>query len=81
MSGADMTPAITQWTELTDEDRQRAFESLPDMLDGFLKTWGWLHFAKAIEAQCRAKNEVHTVEALALPVYEQDTLPRREKAA
>jgi hypothetical protein len=44
------------WVELTDEDRQRAFNSLPDMLDGFLKTWGWLHFAKAIEAECRQKN-------------------------
>lgn len=45
------------WIELTDEDRTRAFESLPDMLDGFLKTWGWLHFAKAIEDICREKNE------------------------
>jgi predicted Fe-S protein YdhL (DUF1289 family) len=44
------------WNELTDEDRQAAFNSLPDMLDGFLKTWGWLHFAKAIEAKCREKN-------------------------
>lgn len=40
---------------LTDEDRQRAFESLPDMPDGFLKKWGWLHFAKAIESACAAK--------------------------
>ena len=44
------------WIALTDEDRQRAFESLPDMLDGFLKKWGWLHFAKAIEDICRQKN-------------------------
>ena len=44
------------WIDLTDEDRQAAFESLPDMLDGFLKTWGWLHFAKAIEAQVKARN-------------------------
>jgi hypothetical protein len=44
------------WVSLTDEDRNRAMCSMPDMLDGFLKTWGWLHFAKAIEAECRAKN-------------------------
>lgn len=48
-------PSCT-WHELNDADRQKAFESLPDMLDGFLKTWGWLHFAKAIEAKCRQKN-------------------------
>jgi hypothetical protein len=47
---------MTSWNDLTDEDRQAAFESLPDMLDGFLKTWGWLHFAKAIEAQVKARN-------------------------
>jgi hypothetical protein len=26
------------------------------MLEGFMKTWGWLHYAKAIEAICREKN-------------------------
>ena len=45
-----------RWIPLTDEDRRRAFESLPDMLDGFMKKWGWLHFAKAIEAICEQKN-------------------------
>jgi len=44
------------WQGLTDEDRQAAFESMPDMLDGFLKTWGWLHFSKAIEAKLKQKN-------------------------
>jgi hypothetical protein len=44
------------WVGLTDEDRQAAFESMPDMLDGFLKTWGWLHFSKAIEAKLKEKN-------------------------
>jgi len=29
---------------------------MPDMLDGFLKTWGWLHFSKAIEAKLKEKN-------------------------
>ncbi|PXW23369.1 hypothetical protein [Paraburkholderia caballeronis] len=46
----------TQWAALTDEDRQAAFESLPDMLEGFMKKWGWLNFAKEIERRCRAKN-------------------------
>jgi hypothetical protein len=44
------------WQGLTDEDRQAAFESMPDMLDGFLKTWGWLHFSKALEAKLKQKN-------------------------
>ena len=45
-----------EWVGLTDEDRQAAFESLPDMLDGFLHKWGWLHFSKAIEAKLKEKN-------------------------
>lgn len=48
--------AVAQWQELSDEDRQAVFDSLPDMLDGFLKKWGWLHFAKGIENKCREKN-------------------------
>jgi hypothetical protein len=47
------------WQELTDEDRQAVFDSLPNALDGFLKLWGWLHFAKAIEAQVKKKNAAH----------------------
>lgn len=49
-------PQPAAWNALTDEDRERAMRSMPDMLGGFLKTWGWLHFAKAIEAICREKN-------------------------
>jgi hypothetical protein len=44
------------WNALTDDDRDRAFATMPDMLDGFMKLWGWLHFAKAIEDICREKN-------------------------
>lgn len=36
--------------KMTDADREAVLRGLPDMLDGFLKTWGWLHFAKGIEA-------------------------------
>lgn len=45
-----------QWVGLTDEDRRAVFESLPNALEGFLKLWGWLHFAKAVEAKLREKN-------------------------
>lgn len=45
-----------EWIALTDEDREAAFRSMPDMLEGFLKTWGWLHFAKEIERRCMEKN-------------------------
>jgi hypothetical protein len=47
---------MNQWNKLTDEDRERAMKSMPDMLEGFLNTWGWLHFAKAIEDICKEKN-------------------------
>lgn len=46
----------TEWVGLTDGDRQAAFESMPDMLEGFMKKWGWLHFSKAIEANLKEKN-------------------------
>ena len=45
------------WISLSDDDRIAVMNGLPDALDGFLKTWGWLHFAKAIEAKCRALND------------------------
>jgi hypothetical protein len=47
-----------EFVGLTDEDRQAAFESMPDMLEGFLKTWGWLHFSKAIEAKLKEKRHM-----------------------
>jgi hypothetical protein len=47
---------LVAWNALTDDDRDRAFATMPDMLDGFMKLWGWLHFAKAIEDICREKN-------------------------
>lgn len=45
-----------EWQSLTDDDIIKAFNSLDRGLNGFLKTWGWLTFAKAIEAAIRAKN-------------------------
>lgn len=54
--GVEHTKQSHEWVGLNDEDRQAAFESMPDMLEGFLKTWGWLHFSKAIEATLKEKN-------------------------
>jgi hypothetical protein len=48
---------------MSDKDRQACFESLPDMLDGFLKKWGWLHFAQAVE-QTRDKQWSPIIESL-----------------
>lgn len=45
------------WVSLTDDDRYQAFAALPDALEGFLKKWGWLHFAKEIERRCMEKNK------------------------
>lgn len=56
LTSAPPAPSVGGWVELTDEDRERAMRSMPDMLEGFMKTWGWLHYAKAIEAICREKN-------------------------
>ncbi len=61
---APPVPEPGEWIGLTDADRQAAFESLPDMLDGFLKTWGWLHFANAIEQKCKEKNRTLALDAL-----------------
>ena len=44
------------WVGLTDEDIEQVFNSLPDGLEGFLKLWGWLHFAKAVEAKLKEEN-------------------------
>lgn len=49
-------PPSREWQGLTDDDIIKAFNSLDRGLNGFLKTWGWLTFAKAIEAALRAKN-------------------------
>ena len=72
---SDMNPH-KEWISLTDEDRQRAFESLPDMLDGFLKTWGWIHFAKAIENICKEKNGNNFIQLKPIPTSER--LPTEE---
>jgi len=60
------------WIELTDAERGAIFAALPGGPTGFLKTWGWKHFAEAIEAKCREKNGPHTrlVDAMIRPSRE-----------
>lgn len=47
---------MTHWKALTDDERDAVLASLPGAIDGFLKGWGWLQFAQAIEDKCREKN-------------------------
>lgn len=44
------------WIALTEEERQAIVDAMPGGLDGFLKGWGWLQFARAIEDKLREKN-------------------------
>jgi hypothetical protein len=48
--------AKRDWVGLTDEDRQAALESMPDMFEGFLRKWGCLHFSEIIEVKLKEKN-------------------------
>lgn len=50
---------------MSDADREAVFRSLPDMLEGFMKTWGWLHFAKGIEAARDAQWQAYAQQARA----------------
>lgn len=45
------------WIALTDAEREALIAGLPGGLDGFLKGWGWKHFAEAIDEKLREKNE------------------------
>jgi hypothetical protein len=49
-------PQNPDWVNFKDENRKAAFKSMPDMLEGFIKTWGWLHYSKAIEKILKEKN-------------------------
>ena len=44
------------WQKLTDDDRIEILNSMPDYMDGFCKTWGWLNFSKATEEKIIEKN-------------------------
>lgn len=42
--------AAAKLTPLTEDQVSEVFRSMPGGLDGFLRSWGWLPFARAIEA-------------------------------
>lgn len=62
------------WNELTNKDREEVLASMPGAIDGFLKGWGWLQFAQAIEERCRAKNEAPETSQVEFEVYAGDNL-------
>jgi hypothetical protein len=49
-------PPQREWQGLTDEERSEIFDSMPGGIMGFLRTWGWLPFTKAIEQALKEKN-------------------------
>lgn len=49
-------PPPRPWQGLTDEERKEIFESMPGGMEGFLRTWGWLPFSKALEQKLKEKN-------------------------
>lgn len=49
-------PSVREWVSLTDDDRIEIFNSMDGGIYGFLKTWGWLNFSKALEAKLKERN-------------------------
>ncbi len=49
-------PPQREWQGLTDDERKEIFESMPGGMQGFLRTWGWLLFSKALEQKLKEKN-------------------------
>lgn len=49
-------PSQREWHSLTDDERKEIFESMPGGMQGFLRTWGWLLFSKALEQKLKEKN-------------------------
>lgn len=49
-------PPSKPWVSLTDDDRIEIFNSMDGGIYGFLKTWGWLNFSKALEAKLKELN-------------------------
>jgi hypothetical protein len=45
-----------KWQMLSDDDRIEVLNTMPDYMDGFCKTWGWLNFSKATEKKIIEKN-------------------------
>ena len=46
----------TDWNSPTLEEVESIVTNMPGGLDGFLKGWGWLQFAREVEKLCKEKN-------------------------
>ena len=47
---------MDSWTNLTNDEIDATVTAMPGGYEGYLKSWGWLTFAKAIEERLRLKN-------------------------
>ncbi len=61
------------WQMLTDDDRIEILNSMPDYMDGFCKTWGWLNFSKATEEKIIEKNS-HLISHPAKELTDEDCI-------
>ena len=46
----------TEWNSPTLAEVESIITNMPGGLDGFLKGWGWLQFAREVEKLCQEKN-------------------------
>ena len=54
--GEDKQPTTYKWNSPTLEEVESIVTNMPGCLDGFLKGWGWLQFAREVEKLCKEKN-------------------------
>ena len=47
---------VPEWNSPTLEEVESIVTNMPGGLDGFLKGWGWLQFAREVEKLCKEKN-------------------------
>ena len=45
-----------QWNSPTIAEVESIVTNMPEGLEGFLKGWGWLQFAREVEKLCQEKN-------------------------
>jgi hypothetical protein len=47
---------MDSWANLTDDEINATLNAMPGGLEGYLKVWGWLTFAEAVQERLRVKN-------------------------
>ena len=47
---------MDSWANLTDDEIEATMNAMPGGVDGYLKEWGWLTFADAVQERLRLKN-------------------------